>query len=274
MATAGSRPYWTSSISDITPEDVYIRGYALRSLIGELPFSAITALLIRGRMPTPGESRMMDVILCSILDYALQKSGTIAARCVVSANPQMAPGLAAAVLAAGEYALSPEDTGRFIIDNYQAWKRSGEPLEQFAAKLVANLRQQKQRVPGFGHPVFRGIDPRAQRLKDVAVEQGVWGELGDWYEAVHRAFKKAAGKPDLVINDVGMMATILAQMGYTPHEMVGIAILSTVPGIIAHISEELNSGVRVRLVPDSIAEYARERRDLATDMAAAGWLKS
>ncbi len=271
MAAKGSPGFWTTSVSDVTSEDVFVRGYPLQSLIGRLPFPAMTALLIRGKIPTPGEARMMDVILCSILDYSLQKSGTVAARSVVSVNPQMAPGLAAAVLAAGEYAVSPEDTGRFVIESYRRWTASGAPLQQFATEFVSELRAQKQRVPGFGHPVFKGIDPRAQRLKDVAVEQKVWGPYGEWYEAIHRAFKQAVGKPDLVINDVGMMATILAEMGYTPPEMAGIAILSTFPGLIAHISEELASGVRGRMIPDSIAEYPRERRDLSADMTDAGW---
>jgi citrate synthase len=272
MNTPKSTPgFWTTSISDITPEDVYVRGYALQTLIGKLPFSGIVALLIRGKVPTPGEARMIDVILSSILDYSLQKSGTVAARCVVSVNPQMAPGLAAGVLAAGEHALSPEDTGRFIIDNYSRWRESGQSAEAFAEKFVVDIRREKRRIPGFGHQVFRGVDPRAQRLKEIAIEQKVWGPLGEWYEAIHRAFRQAAGKPDLVINDVGMIATILAEMGYTPQEMAGLAILSTFPGLIAHISEELNSGVRVRIVPDSIAYYPRERRDLMADLTAAGW---
>lgn len=271
MTTAETRPYWTSAVSDIAPEDIYVRGYPLRSLIGTLPFSAITVLMIRGKMPTPGEARMMDVILSSILDYALHKSGTVAARCVVSVNPQMTAGLGAGVLAAGEHALSPENTGRFITDAHKAWKASGESMDAFAAKMVEKLRAEKKRVPGFGHQVFRGIDPRAQRLRDEAVAGGVWNEIGEVYEAIHRAFKVAANKPDLVINDVGMIACILAGMGYTPPEMAGIAILSTFPGLVAHISEELQSGVINRIVPDQTAHYARDRRDLASDMAAAGW---
>jgi citryl-CoA lyase len=118
----GSSSHWVTAVSDIAPEDVYIRGYPLRALIGTLPFSALSFLLVRSRIPTPGEARMMDVILSSILDYALQKSGTLAARAVVSVNPQMTAGLAAGVLAAGEYAMSPEDTGRFIEETYRAWK--------------------------------------------------------------------------------------------------------------------------------------------------------
>jgi citryl-CoA lyase len=271
MANKSSPQFWTTSISDITPEDVFVRGYPIQSLIGKLPFSALVGLLIRGKIPTPGEAKMMDAILGSILDYALQKSGTIAARCVVSVNPQMTAGLAAGVLGAGEFALSPEDAGRFIIESFKQFKESGKSADQYAAEFVAELRSQKRRVPGFGHPVFRGVDPRAQRLKEIAMEQGVWGPMGDWYEAVHRAFKQAVGKPDLVINDVGMVAALLAEMGYTPPEMAGLALLSTFPGLIAHVSEELSSGSPLRIIPDGNVEYARDRRDLNADMQDLGW---
>src|SRR5262249_40116632 len=156
----------TSTVSDITEDDVFVRGYPLQKLIGKLSFAAITALIIRGTMPTPGEARMMDVILGSVLDYGLQKSGTIAARYVASVNPQMLPALGTAVLAAGEHALSPDATGRFIEDSYQAWKKGGRPMDVAADELVADMRFNKQRIPGFGHPVFRFEDPRAQRLKE------------------------------------------------------------------------------------------------------------
>src|SRR5690348_9367945 len=94
--------YWTTSISDVEKSEVYVRGYGLGDLIGRLPFSAATFLLIRGQLPTPGEARMMDAILCSVLDYGLKKPGTVAARYCVSANPSMTAGLATAILSVGE----------------------------------------------------------------------------------------------------------------------------------------------------------------------------
>lgn len=269
--TKSTPSHWVSAVSDITPEDIFIRGYPMRDLVGRLPFSAIAFLIIRDRIPTPGEARMMDVILSSILDYALQKSGTVAARAIVSVNPRMTAGLSAAMLGAGEYAVSPEDTGRFIAEGFAAWKASGLSTQDHAEALVAELRAAKKRVPGFGHQVFRGTDPRAERLKAIAVENGVWGEANDWYAAVHRAFQQAAGKPDLVMNDVGMLAGIMTQMGFTPAEMTGLALLSTFPGLVAHISEELQSGAINRIIPDQNATYARLRRDLGTDAAAMGW---
>ncbi|MFC4625217.1 citryl-CoA lyase [Daeguia caeni] len=269
--TASSPSFWVSSVSEITPEDIYLRGYPMQDVIGKLSFSAISYLLIRGRIPTPGEARMMDVILSSILDYALQKSGTIAARAIVSVNPQMTAGLSAAMLGAGAFAVSPEDAGRFILEGVAKWKASGLDMKEHAAALVAELRAAKRRVPGFGHPVFRGVDPRAEKLKAFAKEFGVWGEANEWYAAVHEAFRQATGKPDLVMNDVGMLAGIMTQMGFTPAEMTGLALQSTFPGLIAHISEELQSGVINRIIPDSNAEYDRTHRSLDTDLAAAGW---
>ncbi|MBP9184328.1 MAG: citryl-CoA lyase [Fuscovulum sp.] len=269
--TKSTPSHWVSSVSDITPEDIFIRGYPMQSLVGRLPFSAIAFLLIRGRIPTPGQAKLMDVILSSILDYALQKSGTVAARAIVSVNPKMTAGLSAAMLGAGEFAVSPEDTGRFIAEGVAAWRASGQEMEAHATTLVADLRAAKRRVPGFGHQVFRGIDPRAERLKSIAIEHGVWGEANDWYAAVHRAFQAAANKPDLVMNDVGMLAGIMIQMGFTPAEMTGLALLSTFPGLIAHISEEMQSGAINRIVPDDNATYARDRRNLDEDCASAGW---
>jgi citrate synthase len=271
MATTETQAYWTTNISDVEEADVFVRGYSLGALIGRIPFSAATYLLVRGRIPSRGEAEMVDAMLCSILDYSLYKPGTVAARYCVSGNPQMVPGMATAVLSVGEYTLAPEDTGRFIADSHAALGRSGEDRDTFAASFIDEFRASGRRVPGFGHPKFRYTDPRAQKLKQIAQEHGVWGDVCEWYEAVHRAFTTAAGKPEIVINEVGMMAAIMAEMGFTPAEMTGIALISSLPGVIAHISEELESKTRIRIVPDEVASYPRERRDLDADLTAAGW---
>jgi citrate synthase len=71
----------------------------------------------------------------------------------------------------------------------------------------------------------------------------------------------------MVINEVGMLGAILAQMGFSPAEMTGLAVLSTLPGVIAHVSEELNSNVRIRIIPDDEVAYARDVHDFSKDFA-------
>lgn len=257
---------WTSSVSKVDAGRVLIRGYDLEQLIGGQSFTASCFLLIRGRLPSKGEVRALDAVLNAVLDYALLKSGTVAARYAVSANPSMVAGVATAVLSVGKFTLAPEDTGRFILAASARYEASGRAIEDVAAEIAADARSRKERIPGFGHPLFKGIDPRAQKLKDIAVAEGLWSERAQLYELVHRAYVEATGRPDIPINDVGMMAVVLLELGFTPDEMTGLAVLSTLPGVIAHISEEMRDGRPIRTVPDDQVDYSGVvPRDFARD---------
>lgn len=262
--------YWRTEVSAITPETVYIRGYRLDDLIG-LPFTAATFLMIKGRLPSPQETRVLDAVLTGVLDYGMEKSGTAAARYVVSCNPHVQAGLAAAALSAGDYGLATENTARFIASTYDEYQASGLELDEFAEGVVARAKAAKYRIPGFGHQVFRFEDPRAQILRGIAVDAGLWGEQAVVYEAVHRAFVKQPGREHFPINDVAVLAAITVAMGFTPEESTALAIIGTLPGVVAHISEELQSGKVQRLIPPETVDYVVPVRDLKADLAEAGW---
>lgn len=261
---------WSSSVSKVEADKVLIRGYDLEQLIGGQSFTASCFLLIRGRLPSRGETRALDAVLNAVLDYALLKPGTVAARYAVSANPNMVAGIATAVLSVGRFTLAPEDTGRFIASVAERHRVSGKSLAEFAAEVVADARIRKERIPGLGHPLFKRIDPRAQRLKEIAVAEGLWSDNAVLYELIHQAYIEAAGKPDMPINDIGMMAVVLLELGFTPDEMTGLAVLSTLPGVVAHISEELQNGRPIRTVPDDQVDYSGvSPRDFTMDQRAA-----
>ncbi|MEU0190955.1 citryl-CoA lyase [Streptomyces afghaniensis] len=270
-ADTNQAPYWHSAVSEITPDTVFVRGYKLDDLIG-LSFTSSTYLLIKGRLPTPQEARVLDAVLTGVLDYGLEKAGTAAARYVVSANPNMQAGLATAVLAAGEYGLATENSARFIADTYAAYEAEGKPgIEAYAEKVVADARAARLRIPGFGHPVFKRTDPRAQILRQIAVDAGLWDEAAQLYEAVHQAFTRLPGREEFPINDVGMLAAITIALGFTPQESTALTLIGTLPGVVAHISEEYASGTVGRVIPAEDVSYAVPRRDLAADLKAAGW---
>jgi citryl-CoA lyase len=270
--TTAQEAYWRSEISKVTGSKVVVRGYDLEDLIGALPFTAAVFLLVRGRLPSPEETRVLDAVLTAVLDYSLHKPGTVAARYVVSANPSMAAGLASASLAVGEYTLATEHTARFIAGTYADFTASDLAMEEFAEQVVAEKARTRSRIPGLGHPVFKKVDPRAAILRQVAVEAGLWSGACELYEQIHRVFTAPARKADIPINDVGMMAAVLTGLGFTPEESTGITIISTLPGVVAHISEELRSGRPIRIVPDETATYeVADDRDFADDWKAAGW---
>ncbi|MFJ4029935.1 citryl-CoA lyase [Paenarthrobacter sp. NPDC089989] len=264
--------YWSTSVSRVTDSKVFIRGYDLEEMIGKLPFTAASFLLLKGRLPTPTEADLLDAVLSAILDYSLQKSGTVAARYIASANPSMAAAVAASVLGVGKNTMDPSETAAFCLAAYERLQVEGVPAKKLAATIVEELRTKKQRIPGLGHPVFRYEDPRAQKLKEKAVEAGIWGPRAEFFEEIHRAFTALPGKESIVLNDIGMMGLVLVEMGFGPEETTGIAILSMLPGVVAHVAEELNSGRPIRTVPEGTAEYDTAIKNFEQDWKGLGWV--
>ena len=73
-----SEKYWTSSVSVVEERSVRVRGYDLESMIGQITFADSVYLLIRGELPDATQRRVLDAVLTAVLDYGLQKPGTVA----------------------------------------------------------------------------------------------------------------------------------------------------------------------------------------------------
>jgi hypothetical protein len=147
-----------------------------------------------------------------------------------------------------------------------------EPAGAPGAGRRADGGSGRQRIPGLGHPVFKKVDPRAAIFRSLAVEEGLWTEQVRLYEVIHRAFTARPGKSDIPVDDVGVMAAVLVGLGFTPEETTGLAVISTLPGVVAHISGELAAASPLRIVPDhDVAYEIPGNKDFATDLKEAGW---
>lgn len=240
------RNTWTSAVSDCDHPQFLISGYRLPDIIGNLTYTQTLFLCLRGRLPEERETRMLDALLCAIVDYSIGPA-PFAARVVASANPQMNAAMAAGILAQGPYAISPQDAAEFILRARAEADQLGLPPAEATAQVVAQLRARKERIPGIGHPSHHGGDPRAERLEAVARDLGFWGPVAEFYRGLVAHFNAAAGK-NLTINVDGMLACLLLELGFAPAEMVGVAALSTLPGIIANVAADIAAGVRIRQV--------------------------
>jgi citryl-CoA lyase len=234
-------PGYTSAISEVGFHKITIRGYPLQDIIRQLTFTEVVFLTIRGELPTKAQARVMDAVLCGIVDHSLFAPTGLAARVIASANPDtIIPGVAGALLTVGSVTVSPQDTAELILETLQLITERGITKEAAARQIVESHIKERRRVPGLGHPLHPTGDPRAVALKEVAVKNGIWGEGGEVYEAIAGAFADLTGKA-LPINIDGMMGCVLTELGFQPKEMAGVAALSFMPGIIAHTVEETRS---------------------------------
>jgi citrate synthase len=105
---------------------------------------------------TPARAAVLDAALVLLADHELATS-TLAAR--VAASTRADP---FAVVLAGLGALSGPLHGKAALGAHQLLLDAASSAPPELA--VARLLEQSRRVPGFGHPVYRGIDPRAACL--------------------------------------------------------------------------------------------------------------
>jgi citrate synthase len=75
------------------------------------------------------------------------------------------------------------------------------------------------------------------------------------FEAIHTEFLRATGKQGICINVDGMLGAIMSEMGFRPLQMAAIALIAVMPGIMAHVIEEIEEGKPLRIVRDEDNDY-------------------
>jgi citrate synthase len=138
--------------------------------------------------------------------------------------------VAAGLLGCGSVVLgSAEAAGHFLHDLVE----SGED----AGAAIIRLRSAKQAIPGFGHPLHSGGDPRANVLLRLAAEKGVEGSHVAALRAVEAALPQALGRA-LPINVNGAIPAIMLDVGFPLPALKGISLLARAASLIAHLNEE------------------------------------
>src|SRR5437870_4171132 len=79
--------------------------------------------------------------------------------------------VAAGLLGAGPVLLGTAETCALLLDELQARVATGDEPEAVAREAARAVHQAGDRLPGFGHPLHRPVDPRAERILELADER-------------------------------------------------------------------------------------------------------
>jgi citrate synthase len=233
MGRVTERP--VTRISRAYPDRVEIRGRDLTGdLMGRLTFTEHFHLLLTGREPTEDERYFLDLLLVAIAEHGLMPTN-VAARMTLAADPDALQGaVAAGILGAGPVVLgTAEECARLL--------QEPDPVE-----AVRQLHRSGARVAGFGHPVHKPADPRAERILELADERGVSGEYVGRARRVREAVTEVWGRP-LTMNVSLPIAAVALDLGYPPETVKAIPILARTASLLAHLAEERSHPVGLRL---------------------------
>ena len=216
-----------SRISQAHPDRVEVRGRDLTGdLMGRVSFTEYFHLLLTGEEPTEEQRFFLDLVLVAIAEHGLMPSN-VAARMTLAAAPESLQGaVAAGILGAGSVVLgASEECARLLVSEE-------EPME-----LARRVHDDGQKLPGFGHPLHKPIDPRAERILHLADDRGVSGRHVARARALGEAAAEAWGRP-LVMNVAMPIAAVLLDLGFPADAVKAVPILARTAGLLAHLAEE------------------------------------
>jgi citrate synthase len=225
----------------------------VEELIERLSYTEVAYLLLRGELPDERETALFDLALRSGMDQQLINSAACAARFTASAFPDSpVPALASGMLASGSVTGSPQEPAEMLIEAV-GWDVA-EP--EAARRAVDSWLARRSAVPGLGHPIHKGAEPRAVTLRRVALERDGWRAHGRMLDAIETelAGRKTRSIP---INLAGALGALLADLGFDPLTIGGLGALGYGMALLAHIVEEIHEGVPLRIIPTELgARYA------------------
>jgi citrate synthase len=244
-----------TSIARAFPDRVEVRGRDLTGdLMGRVGFTEYFHLLLTGREPTDDQRYFLDLLLVAIAEHGLMPSN-VAARMTLAADPGSLHGaVAAGILGAGPVVLgTSEECARLLADAVAA---NREPREVAQALHAAGGR-----VPGFGHPVHRPVDPRAERILELADERGVSGRHVEFARGLRDAVTQAWGRP-LTLNVSMPIAAVLLDLGFPATAAKAVPILARTASLLAHLAEERERplGIVLAAAAEDAVEYDADAR--------------
>src|ERR1700750_1787827 len=174
-----------SHISQAYPDRVEVRGRDLTGdLMGRLTCTEYFHLLLTGEEPTEDQRFFLDLLLIAIAEHGRMPTN-VAAGMTLDADPGSLHGaVAAGILGCGPVILGTSEECAKLLVEAQARVAAGagpgaraggarEPPDAVAGETAQRIRATRGKLPGFGHPLHRPLDPRAERIMELAGERGV-----------------------------------------------------------------------------------------------------
>ena len=231
-----------TAIATSDAETITVRGHDLvDELIGHIGFTEYLWLLVTGDRPSDAQRKMMDACLVAIAEHGLVPS-VQAARMTLAAGPEAWQGaMAAGLLGMGSVvAGSSEVAGLYLVD---LLKKAGDgDVEAAAIESLHELKAQRKKVPGLGHPQHSAGDPRADRLLAIADDLGIAGRhIG----ALRILGQHAPGIIDrpLPINVSGAIPACILDAGWPAEAIKAVPLIARAAGLSAHLYEEATRSI-------------------------------
>lgn len=206
-----------------------------------LGHAANVLLMLTGDRPSAAEARALDIALTLHADHELNAS-TFAARVTAATLSDVY-----SAVVAGVGALKGPLHGGANADVMRMLMAIGESADdQRIEAAIRDKLRRKEKVPGFGHRVYRTEDPRATHLRRMSRETGERTGNTRWFEMSRRIEALMQAEKGLDANVDFYSASTYFQLGIPIDLFTPIFAVSRVAGWTAHVLEQYANNRLIR----------------------------
>jgi citrate synthase len=213
----------------------------------KLPHAANFLWMLSGQEPDEEAARAFDICLVLHADHTMNAS-TFTARVVASTLSDMHSAITAAIAA-----LKGPLHGGANEAVMQLLEEIGE-VDRVEDAIKERLGR-KEKIPGFGHRVYKVEDPRATHLRRLSRELGQRAGDTRWYDLSERMEKVLMDERGLYPNVDFYAASVYGYLGIPTDLMTCVFAASRIAGWSGHVREQLADNRLIR--PES--EYIGPR---------------
>lgn len=243
----GTGDWWRSAITDFEPGKIWLRGYPVEQLIGNVSFAQTVWLMLRGDLPGREQAALLEAAMVAAVDHGTQAPGAAIARIAMTCGVGLNNAVASGINALGEiHGGAGQQAMELFIDIVVRAEGGADPGEALTAGLDQWAEDHGPFVPGFGHR-FHPTDPRAPRLLELVDEAVAAGTVTGKFAAIARAVEGEIGRrkgQTIGMNIDGATAVVFGELGFAPPLARGLFVLSRAVGLLSHAWEEQCQGGR------------------------------
>jgi citrate synthase len=197
--------------------------------------------MLTGERPNSTAVRAFDIALTLHADHELNAS-TFAGRVAAATLTDIYSAVVAAVgtLKGPLHGGANAEVMKMLLDLGQT--ASGDRIDEFVRGKFAR----KEKIPGFGHRVYRTEDPRATHLRQMSRDLGKRACISSFYDMTHRIESQHTTEKKLNPNVDFYSASMYYTLGIPIDLYTPIFAVSRVSGWTAHILEQYANNRLIR----------------------------
>jgi citrate synthase len=245
---ADASAWWDTSIIDIHPGKIAIRGYPIEELIGRVRFPDMIWLMLRGELPSRGQSDLLEAAMVPGVDHGPHAPSIAIARMAVTCGLPVNGAMASAINVLDDIHGGAGQQCMELYREIDAEAGKDGDLVAAATTVIERHRAAGEKiVPGFGHR-FHPVDPRTAPLFALVAKAQAAGVVSGRFAAIGHAVEAAISalkKRHIPMNIDGITAVIFCELGFEPELGRGLFALSRAVGILAHAWEQKQRGRRI-----------------------------